>query len=106
MAALTVYARSADPTFVDAGAAGDTFVNDGATELLIMHQGVSAVTVTFAATKRCKHGFLDDEEHTVQPSELYRAGPFAASRFNDSQGRVAVSYSDETVLQVAAQRQR
>lgn len=106
MAVLTVYARSVAPTLVAAGATGDTFPNDGATELLIYNTGPAAVDVTFTAVRRCKHGFLDHQVETVESGMLYRAGPFAAERFNSDQGSVSVTYEDETTLTVAAQKQR
>lgn len=106
MAALTLYARAADPAFVAADALGDTFTNNGDTELLVINGGVGDVDVTFTATRPCSHGFLDDWVVTCSGQELTRIGPFSAQRFNDAQGRVAVSYDDETNLTVAAQRLR
>lgn len=106
MAALTVYARASDPVLVAADALGDTFVNNGDTELLVVNAGVAAVNVTFTATRPCNHGFVDDWVVSCAGQELTRIGPFDATRFNDGQNRVAVSYADETNLTVAAQRLR
>lgn len=107
MAILTVFARQVDPDpFQAADAGGDSFRNDGETELLILNAGVTPVVVTAVAQRRCNHGFLDDWEFTVAGQELQRFGPFEAARFNDSNGRVTVTYADESDLTVAAQRQR
>ena len=106
MAALTVYARASDPVLVSADALGDTFLNNGDTEILIVNAGVSAVDVTFSATHQCSHGFTDDWVVSCDGQELTRIGPFEARRFNTAQGLVAVTYADETNLTVAAQRLR
>lgn len=106
MAELPVHDREVDPVFQPAAAAGDTFKNDGATELLIINNGIVDVVVTASAQRECSHGFLDDWQKTVSAGELQRFGPFAADRFNDSTGAVSVSYADETDLQVSAQRQK
>lgn len=106
MAELTVYARTASPTLVDASAGGDTFRNDGHTELLIVNAGPSEVDVTIVAASRCSHGFLDDEVITVPAGQFWRPGPFSSSRFNDPTQMVSITYEDETVITIAAQRQR
>ena len=106
MAVLTVYARSADPVFVAAGALGDTFFNNGDTEIIIVNSGIADVDVTIAATNPCIHGFTDDWVVTCDGQELTRIGPFEAKRFNDSQNIVTVTYEDETTLTIAAQRLR
>lgn len=106
MAALTVQARSADPTFVAASVGGDTMRNDGATELLVSNVGVSSVNVTITATGRCRHGFLDNEVVACAPGELTSLGPWDAARFNNSTGSVAISYSSVVGITVAARKQR
>lgn len=105
MAELTVYARTAAPTLVAAGGSGDTFRNDGATELIIINAGPGDIDVTAVAVGRCSHGFLDDEVITVPAGVLWRAGPFSASRFN-ANGLVSITYEDETLITIAAQKQR
>lgn len=106
MAVLTVYARTADPVFVAAGGSGDTFVNNGDTELIIVNAGIADVDVTIAATNPCRQGFTDDWVVTCEGQELTRIGPFDATRFNSSLGVATVTYDDETNLTIAAQRLR
>jgi hypothetical protein len=106
MATLTVQERQTDPSFVAAEAGGDAFVNDGATELLVLNVGLSTQTVTVVAARKCSHGFLDDWTKDVDPGELMRVGPMLPGRFNDSAGLCSVTYTDVTGISVAAQRQR
>ncbi len=106
MAALTVQERQVDPVFQAADAAGDTFQNDGSTELLIYNTGIADVVATAVARRACSQGFLDSWQKTVAGGVVMRFGPFAPNRFNDDSGVVTVSYADETDLLVAAQRQR
>lgn len=106
MAVLEVYARQVDPVFTSAGAGGDTFRNDGATELLVYNPGILSITVTAAAQRRCSHGFMDDWEVTVEAGQVFPFGPFPASRFNDSSGLVSISYSSVAGITVSAKRQQ
>lgn len=106
MALLTVHERQVDPTFQAADVAGDTFQNDGFTEILVQNPGPTPITVTAVAARKCSHGFLDDWVKTVDAGEMLRFGPFLSSRFNSPTGIASVSYSDVAGISVAAQRQR
>ena len=106
MAVLTVQDRQVDPTFQAAAGGGDSFKNDGATELLLFNAGFAAITVTAVAVRKCSHGFLDHWQKVVDPGELMRFGPFRSSQFNSATGIASFTYSDVTGLQVAAQRQQ
>lgn len=106
MAVLAVSDRQVDPTFQAADVAGDSFVNDGSTELLVLNPGPSSITVTAVGTRRCSHGFLDNWVKTVDAGELLRFGPFESSWFNTPAGVMSVSYSSATGISVSAQRQR
>lgn len=106
MALLTVHDRQVDPTFQAADVAGDTFVNDGSTELLVINPGPSAITITAAGARKCSHGFVDNLVKTIEAGELLRWGPFLPSWFNSPAGVMSVSYSAVAGISVAAQRQR
>lgn len=106
MAVLLVHDRQVDPTFQAASGGGDSFANDGTTELLIYNAGLVAITVTAVAARRCSHGFLDNWAKTVQPGTVMRFGPFLASQFNNASGFAAFTYSAVTDVSVAAQRQK
>lgn len=109
MAVLTVSARNVDPTFQAADVAGDQFVNDGATEFMVMNTGVAPLAVLVSAARVCNHGFLDHLVETVAAGETFRLGPFKSSRFNNASGLVSVTYqvgADLSDISVAAQRQK
>lgn len=106
MALLTVHARQVDPTFQGADVAGDTFANDGATEVLIVNPGPTAITVIALAARKCSHGFLDNWIKSVPAGQMLRFGPFLPSQFNSPTGIASISYSNVTGISVAAQRQR
>lgn len=106
MATLIVYERDVDPVFVAASGGGDSFTNNGDTQLLVMNAGVSSITVTIAAARNCDHGFLDDEVVTIGAGELDWSGPFPHARFGDSQRVVNVTYSATTGVSVSVQKLR
>lgn len=106
MAALTVYARTADPVFVAASGGGDTFINNGDTEVLVVNSNVAAITLTIECTAPCIFGFTDDQVVSCGGQELTRIGPFEAKRFNSALGVASLTYSSATNVTVAAQRLR
>lgn len=106
MALLTVHERQVDPTFQAADVAGDTFPNDGSTELLIVNPGPTPITVVAIGARKCSHGFLDNWIKTVEAGEMLRFGPFLPSWFNSPTGIMTVFCSSVAGISVAAQRQR
>lgn len=103
MAALTV--REANLAGVSLGAltaaahpAGDTFLNNGLV-ILVMHNPTGGpITVTAdapgMATPEGAVAFNPDVQRVVAAGALRDVwGPFPAFRFNDAQGRVALTYS-------------
>jgi len=79
-------------------AGGDAWTNDGATMFRFVNTGTEK-TVTFAAQETCGHGFSHDLAVTVPATtgDVW-VGPFPTGRFNDSTGKVQVTYSSETGL--------
>lgn len=105
MATLNIYRVDLDggkPTFVPADAAGDSFVNSGRTFLIVRNGGTAAINVTVNSQKPCNYGFDHDVVVSVAAGAEEWIGPFPKERFNDSNGRVQVSYSDVTSVTVAA----
>lgn len=105
MAELTVIERDAAPAFVAADAAGDQFVNDGATEFQVKNSGAGSVTVTAVADGQCRDGFLHDLV-VVVGTGLAFLGPFEHARFGRTDGRVRISYSATANIEVMPKRQR
>lgn len=104
MALLVVYARQDDPVFVAASVSGDTFQNDGETELLITNPGPSSTTIIAVATRKCGHGFLDNWIEVIPPGSLFRFGPFLPSRFNDPNNILTIGFTSVVGVSLAAQR--
>lgn len=106
MATLTVQESKFDtpvqPNLVSAAAGGDEFDNDGSTFFRVDNGDTSGKNVTFNSQKNCNFGFDHDSgPHTVPAGETRVFGPFNTDRFNDSNGRVQVTYDDVTSVTVA-----
>lgn len=104
MALLTVQNISLTgltPTFTAADSLGDEFPNDGNAFLVVKNDGASDITVTIDSQKPCSYGYDHDITVTVPAGGEKWIGPFPQSRFNDTSGRVQVSYSDVTSVTVA-----
>jgi hypothetical protein len=110
MADLTVQNLTKDgvvPSLAAADVGGDTFANDGKTFILV-ENGATDVNITFAATPSSveKPGFgtLAIENHvvTVPASTQKIIGTFPKSVFNNSSGKVSMTYDDESNVSIAA----
>lgn len=90
------------PAFQAADVAGDEFPNGGRTYLHVKNAGAAAITVTVNSQKPCNQGFDHDLSVSIAAGGEALIGPFEPGRFNNSSGRVAVTYSDVTSVTVAA----
>lgn len=83
-------------TMRTAAAAGDAFENDGQTMIRLVNTGTEK-TVTFNAVTNCSQGF-DHNLAVVVPATTgdVWVGPFPTARFNNTDGRVDMTYSSET----------
>ena len=106
MALLTVQSRAGALALTDCDAAGDTFTNDGRTEVFLENNGGADRTVTVVAARDCSHGFRDDLVETIPGGAVVALGPFKANRFNGATGLVTLTYDATTNLRVAAKRQQ
>jgi hypothetical protein len=84
----------------------DAFTNTGGEFVHITNGHVSASrTVTFDAPGTCSFGVSAHPNHdlvvTIAAGETRLIGPFPAGRFNDSNGRVQVTYSTPADLTMA-----
>ena len=113
MATLTVQAspEAGGMTMAAAAAGGDVFPNDGKTLLLVLNVHGSlarTVTVTAQDTTATVPGFgactKADAVQAVEINTMDAMGPFPTTAFNNSSGQVAITYSDEADLTVAAVR--
>lgn len=115
MAVLTVQntvLAGAVITPVAAAGGGDSFTNtsDETTELMVVNGGGGSINVTIVAQAATVNvpGYgavpLASEVIAVAAGATKRIGPFPASKFNDANGRVNVTYSGVTSVTVAAVR--
>lgn len=90
-----------------AAGGGDSFANDGQTYFRIKNAGAGAVTVTFDSPTTCSFGVAANAAHDLavvvtNDSAVYEIGPFTQGRYNDTNGRVQVTYSGVVTVTVAA----
>lgn len=90
-------------SFSAADVAGDLFPNTGHA-LIVNNASGSDITVTFKAQNQCSFQVTTndhDAQGTVAAGTLKLFGPFDASRFNNTNGRVNVLYSAVSGVSVA-----
>lgn len=88
--------------FTAASVDGDEFPNDGRTLFIVKNGGTTAITVTVNSQKKCDQGYDHDVVVNVGTSAEIVIGPLPTDRFNNTSGRVNVTYSDVTNVTVAA----
>jgi len=107
MATLTVQPVALGGAAVTTAAAsggGDEFPNNGKTLYRVTNGGGSPITVTFTATGVLPSGaaIASVSAVSVAAGATKYFGPFPEQFFNNSNGRVAVTYSGVTSVTVAA----
>lgn len=106
MATLTVQRSTADAphviTYAAASVGGDLIPNDGKTVLHVVNGAGAPITVTATAVKACSQGFTHNSAQSVVNGTEAVIGPFDITRFNDTAGKVAITYSSVTSITVAA----
>ena len=90
------------PAYGAADALGDEFANNGRTVLHVKNGSAGAINVTLDSVKPCDQGFDHDAVVNVPAAGERIIGPFDPARFNNSNGRVGVSYSAAAGVTVAA----
>ena len=96
---------SGEITFQAAAAGGDSFVNDGKTLIFVIGPS-AAFSLSFANGRDCNFG--PHTPHVLTIADGATSGisdRFSASRFNDADSRIAITYPLGAVgVQVAAVR--
>ena len=100
MAVLSIVTPDIDgesPGFAAAASSGDKFANDGNTYVRIKNGQLSARTITFDSPGKCSFDLAANAAHdaviVVAGNSELEVGPFERDRFNDGDGRVAMTYS-------------
>lgn len=106
MAELTVQSigSGAQLSFSAASAGGDEFQNDGKTHLFLDNQSGGDITVTGGPQNPCNQGFTHGHDTVAQAGGLTISKAFERRFYNDSTGKVQVTYSATASLTVAAVR--
>lgn len=105
MATLSVQTLSSPtlltPTMNSAAAAGDEFANNGKTFLVFANSSGGAITVTFTTPLTVNGVAVADPTVSVADGATRAiVGPFSEATYNNSNGRVAMTYSSHTGLSV------
>jgi hypothetical protein len=108
MATLTpqvVVLTGITPTLVAASAGGDEFVNSGRDFIHIKNGDASSMDVTINSQALCNQGQDHDVVVTVPASTGEKfIGPFPKDRFNDTAGKVQITYSAVTSVTIGIVR--
>ena len=84
-------------TMAAATLGGDSFQNSGVQRVLLRNASGGALTVAVDAPGRDNFGVVGDEHDTeieVPAGAIVSAGPFRTDRYNDTNGRVQLTYPD------------
>lgn len=101
MAILSVQAPPAALTYASAAAGGDSYPNTGREVFHVRNAGGSACVVTRNSQKVCDQGFDHDEVTSVPAGQDRMLAAASGVRFNDANGRVAVTYDQVSSVTVA-----
>ena len=87
---------------VAAAGGGDDFLNTGKEWFEVNNGGGGSITVTFATPATVEGVAIDNPAIAVGAGVRKKIGPFAPGLFNDSNGKVQVTYSGVTTVTVGA----
>ena len=90
------------PTYGEAAVGGDEFVNSGREFIHVKNGHTSPQTVTVNSQAVCSQGFDHDVAVEILASGERMIGPFPKDRFDDTGGKVQITYSGVTLLTIAA----
>ena len=103
LAAQAAKREANDLTLTAGGAGGDEFVNTGKELLLVLHtnSGGSTVTLTIGAEKTVDGLTVPDKTIDIAAGKTALLGPWPTDVYNDGDGKVQLSWSDETDIEAA-----
>jgi len=90
------------PSLVAADEDGDQFANGGRVFFHINNASAAPITATIDSVQPCSQGVDHNVAVSVPAGAERLVGPFDPRRFNNSSGRVAVTYSAVTSVTVGA----
>lgn len=96
--------RAANPiSFAAASGGGDEFVNTGSEILFVSHTNGagSAVTLTIVTQATVDGLAVADRTVVIDPGEFHPLGPFDTKQYNDANGKVQLTWSSATDIEIA-----
>ena len=92
------------PSYAACAAGGDEFVNSGRDFIHIKNGHTSPQTVTVNSQTVCDQGVDHDVPVVVTNAQERMIGPFPKGRFDDTGGKVQLTYSGVVALTIAIVR--
>lgn len=83
---------------------GDTLLNNGEMIVIVQNNGSSSREITFATTATVEGETVSDKTVTLSADTTGIYGPFDKQNFNNDNGKIDISYSDTTSVNIAAVR--
>lgn len=100
LTAQTISRAGLEPVLAAADVAGDDFVNTGLEFVEVVNGSGSDVTVTLDIQSTVDGQAVTDRTVTVTAGERRIIGPFPTGTYNDSEGKMNISYSAVTSVTV------
>jgi len=97
-AVQTINQDGVDPTYAAIDKTeGNIFVNNGKTffHVVVADDAAGTLTCTFNCVNPCNYGFDHDIIETIGVGDEVMIGPFQTARYNDSVGKVTVTYTGD-----------
>lgn len=97
-AVQTINQNGVDPTYGNIDKTnGNIFVNNGKTFFHVVVAGDAAgtLTCTFNCVNPCNYGYDHDIVETISVGAEVMIGPFQTARYNDTAGKVTVTYTGD-----------
>jgi hypothetical protein len=102
LAVESIVKTGLEPTYNAAANGGDAFVNKGKEFVHIKNSGAASRTVTVVTQQTVETDLaVADRDIVVPAGEERIVGPFPQATYNDGDGKVQMTYSDETDLTIA-----
>lgn len=101
LATQTVVNTGLEATFAACAAGGDAFPNDGRQFIWIVNASVGDITLTIATQNTIEGLAVADRTVIITAAEQRLIGPFAIPTYNDTNGRVVLTYSGVVTLTIA-----
>jgi len=101
LAVVTISRNGLEATYNTAAGGGDAFINTGNEFVHIKNDDASSKDITFATPAEVDGLAVADRVVSIPAGEDRMIGPFPASTYNDTAGKVQITYSAVTSVTIA-----